>query len=153
MKSTAVNAGFRSSRQSQQKQPSKGARDDLSSLNKILDQVCQIHSTPGKPANHTHIKCWVFKQSGKLNAKHKGKDTQSEDEDEPHKQSTGEQNKFPLEVKIVNVLHVIKGRNKAALRKTEDFPTRSKNSELTSCDNTKRQCGTCDTRTPAAEWG
>ena len=34
--------------------------------------------TPGKPANHTHRECWVFKQSGKLNAVHKGEDTPSE---------------------------------------------------------------------------
>ena len=71
-KSTAVNAGFRSSRPGQQKPPSKGNRDELSSLNKILDQICHIHSTPDKPANHTHRECWVFKQSGKLNAEHKG---------------------------------------------------------------------------------
>ena len=54
MKSKAVNTGFKSSRPGQQKPPSKGARDELSSLNKILDQICQIHSTPDKPANHTH---------------------------------------------------------------------------------------------------
>ena len=95
LKSTAVNTGFRSSRPGQQKPPSKGARDELSSLNKILDQICQIHSTPSKPANHTHRECWVFKQSGKLNAVHKGEDAPSEDEDEPPKQDTGEQKKFP----------------------------------------------------------
>ena len=39
-KSTTVNAGFRSSRPGQQKPPSKGAKDELSSLNKILDQIC-----------------------------------------------------------------------------------------------------------------
>ena len=71
--------------------PSKGNRDELSSLNKILDKICQIHNTPDKPANHTHRECWVFKQSGKLNVEHKGQDTPSEDEDEPHKQSTREQ--------------------------------------------------------------
>ena len=71
-KSTAVNAEFRSSRPGQQKLPSKGNRDELSSLNKILDQICQIHSTLDKPANHTHRECWVFKQSSKLNAEHKG---------------------------------------------------------------------------------
>ena len=114
-KSTTVNAGFKSSRPGQQKPPSKGARDELSNLNKILDQICQIHSTPDKLANHTHRECWVFKQSGKLNAEHKGQDTPSEEEDEPRKQSTGEQKKLPPEVKIVNELHVIKGRNKAAL--------------------------------------
>ena len=51
-------------------------------------------------------------------AEHKGQDTPSEDEDEPRKQSTGEQEKFPPEVKTVNVLHVMKGRNKAALPET-----------------------------------
>ena len=65
-KSTTVNAGFKSSRQNNKKPPSKGARDELSSLNNILDKICQIHSTPDKPANHTHRECWVFKQSGKL---------------------------------------------------------------------------------------
>ena len=50
-KSTAVNAGFRSSQPGQQKLPSKGNRDEMSSLNKILDKICQIHSTPDKPAN------------------------------------------------------------------------------------------------------
>ena len=114
-KGTTVNAGFKSSRPGQQKPPSKGARDELSSLNKILDQICQIHNTPDKPTNHTHRECWVFKQSGKLNAVHKGEDTPSEDEDEPLKQDTGGQKKFPPEVEIVNVLHVIKGRNKAAV--------------------------------------
>ena len=39
-KSTEVNAGFRSSRSGQQKPPSKGNKDELSSLNKILDQIC-----------------------------------------------------------------------------------------------------------------
>ena len=109
-KSTAVNAGFNSSQQGQQKPPSKGARDELSSLNKILDQICQIHSTPDKPANHTHRECWVFKQSDKLNAEHKGQDTPSEDEDEPRKQSTEKQKNFPQEVKTVNLLHVTKGK-------------------------------------------
>ena len=113
-KSTTVNAKFKSSRPGQ-KPPLKGTRDELSSLNKILDQVCQIHSTPGKPANHTHRECWVFKQSGKLNVVHKGEDTPSADEDEPPKQDTVEQNKFPPEVKTVNVLHVIKGKNNVAL--------------------------------------
>ena len=87
-KSTVVNAGFKSSRQNHKKLPLKDNRDELSNLNKILDKICQIHSTPGKPANHTHRDCWVFKQSGKLNAEHKGLDTPSGDDDEPHKQST-----------------------------------------------------------------
>ena len=42
----------------------------------------------------------------RLHAEHKGLDTPSED-DEPHKQHTGEQKTFPLEVKTVNSLHVI----------------------------------------------
>ena len=47
-----------------------------------------------------------FQESGKLNAEHKGLDTPSEDDNEPHKQST-----------------MKKG-----------FPTRSQNSKLTSRD-------------------
>ena len=47
-----------------------------------------------------------------------GQDTPSEDEDEPRKKSTGEQKKFPPEIKTVNVFHVIKGRNKGALLET-----------------------------------
>jgi hypothetical protein len=92
-KGTTVNAGFKSSRLGQ-KPPPKGTRDELSSLNKILDQVCHIHGTPSKPANHTHRECWVFKQSGKLNAVHKGEDTPSEDKDEPPKQDTGNKRNF-----------------------------------------------------------
>ena len=84
-KSTAVNARFKSSRQNQKRSPLQDNRDKLSNLNKILDRICQIHSTPGKPANHTHRDCWVFKQSGRLNTEHKGLDTPSEDEDEPQK--------------------------------------------------------------------
>src|SRR4051812_29957686 len=114
LKSTAVNAGFKSSRQNRKKLPLKDNRDELSNLNKILDKICQIHSTPGKPANHTHRECWVFKQSGQLNAEHKGLDTPSEDDDEPHKQSTGKQKNFPHEVKAVNLLHVKKGKNRVA---------------------------------------
>ena len=114
----AVNAGFRGSRPGQRKKPFKGSREGQSGLNKILDKLCQIHGTPDKPANHTHRECWVFKQSGKLNTVHKGEDTPSEDEDEPLKQDTGEQKKFPPGVKTVNVLHVTKGRNKAALLET-----------------------------------
>src|SRR3954469_17306392 len=107
-KSMAVNAGFKSSRQNQKKPPLQDNRDELSNLNKILDRICQIHSTPGKPANHTHRDCWVLKQSGKLNAEHKGLDTPSKDDDEPRKQSTRKQKNFPQEVKIVNLLHITK---------------------------------------------
>ena len=109
-----VNAGFKSSRQNHKKLPLKDNSHELSNLNKILDKICQIHSNPGKPANHTHRDCWVFKQSGKLNAEHKGLDTPSEDDDAPQKQNTGEQKKFPQEVKTVNSLNVTKGKNRAA---------------------------------------
>ena len=61
---TTVNAGFRGSRPDQQKKPFKGGRDGPSSLNKILEKLCQIHGTPNKPVNHTHKECWVFKQAG-----------------------------------------------------------------------------------------
>ena len=49
--STAVNAGFKSSRPNNKTLPLKDNSDELSNLNKILDRICQIHSTPGKPAN------------------------------------------------------------------------------------------------------
>ena len=40
-KNTAVNAGFKSSRQNQKKLPLKDNRDELSNLNKILEPYCQ----------------------------------------------------------------------------------------------------------------
>ena len=83
--------------------------------------MCQIQGTPEKPANHTHRECWVFKQAGKLNAEHKGRETPSEDEDEPRQPNTGGQKKFPLEVKIVNMIHadhIPKRRHERALRDT-----------------------------------
>ena len=60
---TVVNAGFRGSQPGQRKKPFKGSRDGPSSLNKILDRLCQIHGTPEKPTNHTNRECWVFKQA------------------------------------------------------------------------------------------
>ena len=48
--STVVNAGFKSSRPNNKTLPLKDNSDELSNLNKILDRICQIHSTPGKPA-------------------------------------------------------------------------------------------------------
>ena len=83
-KGTAVNAGFKSSRPNNKTPPLKDNNDELSNLNKILGRICQIHSTPGRPANHTHRDCWVFKQSGRLNAEHKGLNASSEDDDKPH---------------------------------------------------------------------
>ena len=82
-----------------------------------MGRICQIHSTPGRLANHTHRDCWVFKQSGRLNAEHKGLDASSED-DKPHQQSTGKQKTFPQEVKAVNSLHVIIRKTNTALAKT-----------------------------------
>ena len=115
---TTVNAGFRSSRPGQWKKPFKGSRDGPSSLNKILDRLCQIHGTSDKPANHTNRECWVFNQAGKLNVEHKGRETQSEDEDEPRQPNTGGQKKFPPEVKIVNMIHVTERKGKHALQNT-----------------------------------
>ena len=112
-KNTAVNARFKSSRPNNKTLPLKDNSDELSNLNKILDRLCQIHGTSGKPANHTHKDCWVFKQSGRLNAEHKGLDTPSES-DEPQKQHSGKQKTFPLEVKTVNSLHVITRKDSAA---------------------------------------
>ena len=86
---TTVNAGFRGSRPDQQKKPFKGSKEGPSGLNRVLDRLCQIHGTPDKPVNHTHRECWVFKQADKLNAEHKGRETPSEDEDEPRQPNTG----------------------------------------------------------------
>ena len=113
-KNTAVNAGFKSSRPNNKTLPLKDNSDELSNLNKILDRICQIHSTSGRPANHTHRDCWVFKQCDRLNAEHKGLDAPSEEDDEPHQQSTGKQKTFPQEVKTINSLHVILRKNNAA---------------------------------------
>ena len=46
-KNTAVNAEFKSSRPNNKTLPLKDNSDELSNLNKILDRICQIHSTPG----------------------------------------------------------------------------------------------------------
>src|SRR4051812_49941059 len=126
----AVTAGFKSSRQDRQNLPLKDHRDELSNLNKILDKICQIHSTPGKPANHTHRECWVFKQSGQLNAEHKGLDTPSEEEDEPQRQSTRKQKNFPQKVKTVNLLHVTKRMTPIKVRTIKQSPQDSRHWSL-----------------------
>ena len=46
----------------------------------------------------------------------------NEDDDTPHKQNTGEQKKFPQEVKTVNSLQMTKGKNRTALRATRPAP-------------------------------
>ena len=86
---TSVNAGFSGSKSGQRKKPFKRSNPGPSSLDRILDRSCQIHGTPDKPANHTNRECWVFKQAGKLNAEHKGRETPSEDKDEPRQPNTG----------------------------------------------------------------
>ena len=59
-------------------------------------------------------------QAGKLNAKHKGKGSPSNDDDqEPRQPNTGGQKQFPPEVKIVNMIyvtHIPKRERKRALR-------------------------------------
>ena len=80
---TAVNAGFRGSKSGQQKKPFKRNPRGPSSLDRILDRLCQIHGTPERPANHTNRDCWVFKQAGKLCAENKDKGLHSDDEEEP----------------------------------------------------------------------
>src|SRR3954471_12241530 len=92
----------------------------------MLVKICQIHSTPGKPANHTLRDCWVFKQSGKLNAEHKGLATPSEDDDEPQKQSTREQKNFPQEVKTVNLLCITKQAAPIEVRTIRPIPKESR---------------------------
>ena len=61
----------------------------------------------------------MFKQAGKLNAEHKGREPPSEDEDEPRQPNTGGQKKFPPEVKTVSMIyatHIPKRKRKRALR-------------------------------------
>ena len=65
---TAINASFRNSKPGQQKKPSKGNRDGPTAFDKITDRPYQIHGTQDKPATHTNINCWVFKQADKLTA-------------------------------------------------------------------------------------
>src|SRR3954467_11093929 len=125
-KSMAVNAGFKGSRQNQTKTPHEDSREGPSSLKRIMDRICQIHSTPGKPANHIHRDCWVFEQSGRLNAEHKGLDAPSEEEDEPQKQQTRKQKNFPQEVKTVNSLHITKQGAPIRVCKFKPIPRKSR---------------------------
>ena len=88
-------------------------------MDRILDCPCQIHSTPDKPSNHTNRECWVFKQTGKLNAENKEKGPHSDDDEEPRPLNTGGQKKFPPQVKKVNMIyatHILKRERKRALR-------------------------------------
>ena len=71
------------------KKPFKQSSPGPSSLDRILDRLCQIHGTPDKPANHTNRDCWVFKQAGKLIAKNEDKGPHSDDEEEPRQPNTG----------------------------------------------------------------
>lgn len=102
---TSVNAGFSGSKSGQRKKPFNKNNSGLSSLDRILDRPCQIHGTPGTPANHTNRECWVFIQAGRSDAENKGKGSQSDDDDEePRSPNTGGQKKFPPRVKTVNMI-------------------------------------------------
>ena len=92
---TTVNAGFSGSNSGQRKKPFKRNNLGPSSLDRILDRSCQIHGTPDKPANHTNRDCWVFKQTGKVNAENKDKGLHNNDDEEPRCPNTGGQKKFP----------------------------------------------------------
>ena len=146
---TAVNAGFSGSKPGQRKKPFKRNPQGPSSLDRILDRLCQIHGTPDKPANHTHRECWVFKQAGRLNAEHKGRETPSEDEDEPRQLNTGGQKKFPPEVKTVNMIHathITTRRRERALRDAYAVePVGPKLNHWSACPITfdHRDCPTC----------
>ena len=96
----AGNAGFSGSKSGQQKKPPQKNNPGPSSLDRILDRPCQIHGTPGTPANHTNRECWVFKQAGRSGAENKGKGSQSDDDDEePRSPNTGGQRNFPRKSK------------------------------------------------------
>ena len=88
-------------------------------MDRILDRSCQIHGTPDKPANHTNRDYWVFKQAGKLIAENKDKGPHSNDEEEPRQPHTRGQNRFPPQVRMVNMIyttHITKRERKCALR-------------------------------------
>ena len=53
-KDTTVNAGFSGSKSGQRKKPFNKNNSGPSSLNHILVRPCQIHGTPGTPANHSN---------------------------------------------------------------------------------------------------
>lgn len=104
----------------------KKGKGGNSTLDKILDQPCDIHG-PKKdgdpPATHTNQNCWVHKkamQSGKGNAD-KPNPCNKDDEDEPQPgKGNGGQKQFPLQIKYVNMIypsHTSKKERKRALRK------------------------------------
>src|SRR4051812_36751650 len=92
---TALNAGFRGYKSGQRKKPFKRNTQGPSSLDRIIDRLCQIHGTPEKPANHTNRDCWVFKEAGKLNAENRDKGLHSDDEEEPRPPNNSGQKGFP----------------------------------------------------------
>ena len=93
----SVNAGFSGSKSGRRKKPFNKNNSGPSSLDRILDRPCQIHGTPGTPANHTNRECWVFRQAGRSGAENKGKGSQSDnDDEEPRSPNTGGQKKSPL---------------------------------------------------------
>ena len=105
---TAVNARFSGSKSGQQKKPFQKNNSGPSSLDRILDRPCQIHGTPGTPANHTNRECWVFKQADRSGAENKEKGSQSDDNDEePRSPNKGGQRRFPPQIKTVNMINVI----------------------------------------------
>ena len=101
----AVNVGFSGPKSGQRKKSFKRNNQGPSSLDRILERSCQIHGTPDKPANHTNRDCWVFKQTGKINAKNKDKGLHSDHDKEPWRPNTGGQKKFPSQVKTVNMIY------------------------------------------------
>ena len=92
---TAVNAGFRGSKSGQRKKAFKRNPRGPSSLDRILDRLCQIHGTPEKPANHTNRDCWVFKQAGKLNAQNEDKGLHSDETRSLGRRTTVDRRGFP----------------------------------------------------------
>ena len=92
---TAVNAGFRGSKSGQRKKPFKRNPRGPSSLDRILDRLCQIHGTPEKSANHTNRDCWVFKQAGKLSSDNEDKGCIAMTTRSPGHQTTMDRRVFP----------------------------------------------------------
>ena len=92
---TTINAGFSGSKSGQRKKPFKRNPRGPSSLDQILDRLCQIHGTPEEPANNTNRDCSVFKQAGRLSADNEDKGLHSDDDEEPRLPNNNGQKGFP----------------------------------------------------------
>src|SRR4051794_6372167 len=102
---TAVNAGFRGYKSGQRKKPFKINTQGPSSLDRILDRLCQIHGTLEKPTNPTNRDCWVVKQAGKLNAENRDKWLRSDNEEQTRPRNSSGQRSLRPQRRTVNMIY------------------------------------------------